>query len=40
MIAGYGKDRTRIVAVRFVEFVVIVFRFAEIIDDVPQMRKE
>ncbi len=40
MIAGQRQDRRRIVAVRIVELIVVVLRFAEIVDHVAKVKKE
>lgn len=40
VIAGNGKDWRGIVAVRFVEFVVIVGGFSEVIDQISEMKKK
>ena len=40
MVAGDGEDRRRVVAERLVELIVVVLRFAEIVDNVTQMEQE
>ncbi len=40
MIAGDSKDRTVVIAKGFVELVVIILRFAEVVDHIAQVKKE
>ena len=40
VIAGDGDDRRRILAIRFIELVVVILRLTEIVDHVAKMKKE
>jgi hypothetical protein len=40
VIAGNGENRTIVLAVRFVELVVVILAFAEVVDDIAQVKKE
>ena len=40
VVAGYGEDRSRIVAERRVELIVIILQLAKIVDDIAKMHQE